>query len=266
MYKNGHVVDSPPVSPGPEKEVRIHDDNESLVAEPPTLPAAPLYRCPPFPSNDHPVFCPTRESIPLRLNFALYPVTRFSDEFWKKMWGQMVLVLDSYLVTPERRSTSTTTFFHPETEFIGIKYRLKIDCEKCHQPLVFRRGDIVDMSGTNSPSSRYVVETCQLIRGGFALPVHYRNFHGQGFTDTRDPCHPSFILQIPQSFCKSPLIPHLQALPLSTSGNSCPFSCPSPIMDASSSLANKEPTETLGDFLYMMDEYPAKKRSYFCIC
>jgi hypothetical protein len=48
---------------------------------------------------------PTRESIPLRLNFALYPVTRFSDEFWKKMWGQMVLVLDSYLVTPERRST-----------------------------------------------------------------------------------------------------------------------------------------------------------------
>jgi len=51
-----------------------------------------------------------------------------------------------------------------------------------------------------------------MIRDGRAyFPVHYREYYGQGFTNASDPRHPSFILDIPESFCHSLVALHLRA-------------------------------------------------------
>jgi hypothetical protein len=68
-------------------------------------------------------------------------------------------------------------------EFMGIKFRLKVDPSRCHSPLTVQCGDTVDICRTNTHIARHVVESCLLIRDG------------QGFTDTQDPRHPSFILE-----------------------------------------------------------------------
>jgi len=152
-----------------------------------------------------------------RLNFALYPPTRFSGKVWEKMWEEGTLVLDLYVATTEPtlsdicRSPSDI-YFRPETEFTGFEYRVKIDEDRCHKPLVIKAGNVIDILKTNTQYSRYIIDLCQMIRDGRAyFPVHYREYYGQGFTNASDPRHPSFILDIPESFCHSLVALHLRA-------------------------------------------------------
>jgi hypothetical protein len=135
--------------------------------------------------------------------------TRFSDSYWKEIWERSILVLEScasstpsMLVLPNTEDIiHTRTYFYVEHEFMGIPYRVKIDEEKCSQPLTVRCGDMVDINGTNTYHGRYIVDTCQLVKDGRAyLPVHYRQYYGQYFTNTYDLRHPSFILEIPARF------------------------------------------------------------------
>ena len=170
-----------------------------------------------FPPNDYPTRVPSRLNPELSPNFALYPVTVYTSWYWEKIWTKPVLVLDLYVKSIKADQLGAQspfhTYFHPETEFMGIKYRVTIEASRCHHPLTIRRGDTVDINGTNRFQSRYIVESCQLIRNGYAyLAVHFRAFHQQKFTDTRDPKHPSFILAVPETFCKTPLMPHLQPI------------------------------------------------------
>jgi len=181
-------------------------------------PPATTSRPPPvFPVNNYPVHYPRLLATPERLNFALYPPTRFSRKVWEKMWEKGMLVLDLYVATTEPtlsdicRSPSDV-YFRPETEFTGFKYRVKIDEDRCHKPLVIKAGNVVDILKTNTQYSRYIIDLCQMIRDGRAyFPVHYREYYGQGFTNASDPRHPSFILDIPESFCHSLVALHLRA-------------------------------------------------------
>jgi hypothetical protein len=209
------------------QSTQTSDDTESLTVEPST-PSTLSCAHMPFPPNDYPTLFPAKLNPESRLNFALYPVTRFQDWYWEEIWTRPTLVLDLY-VKPREVNLShthhlpTSTYFQPETEFIGIKYRVTIEADRCHrsQALEVRKGDTVDVCGTNRSHGRYIVEACQLIRNGHAyLAVHFHTFQEQGFTDTRDPCHPSFILEVPQSFCKSPLMSHLQP-PIPRRVNTC---------------------------------------------
>jgi len=98
----------------------------------------------------------------------------------------------------------------PNTKFMGFEYRVKIDEDWCHKPLVIKAGNVVDILKTNMQYSCYVIDLCQMIRDGRAyFPVHYREYYGQGFTNASDPCHPSFILNIPELFCHSLVVLHL---------------------------------------------------------
>ena len=181
---------------------------------PPTTTSRPP---PVFPVNNYPVHYPQLLSTQERLNFALYPPTRFSGKVWEKMWEEGTLVLDLYVATTEPtlsdicRSPSDI-YFRPETEFTGFEYRVKIDEDRCHKPLVVKAGNVIDILKTNTQYSRYIIDLCQMIRDGRAyFPVHYREYYGQGFTNASDPRHPSFILDIPESFCQSLVALHLRA-------------------------------------------------------
>ena len=138
-------------------------------------------------------------------------ITRF-----QQMWEEGTLVLDLYVATTEPtlsdicRSPSDI-YFRPETEFTGFEYRVKIDEDRCHKPLDIKAGNVIDILKTNTQYSRYIIDLCQMIRDGRAyFPVHYREYYGQGFTNASDPRHPSFILDIPKSFCHSLVAHHLQ--------------------------------------------------------
>ena len=64
---------------------------------PPTTTSRPP---PVFPVNsDYPVHYPQLLATQERLNFALYPPTRFSGKVWEKMWEEGMLVLDLYIAT-----------------------------------------------------------------------------------------------------------------------------------------------------------------------
>jgi len=153
--------------------------------------------------------------MPEQLNFALYPPTHFSGKVWEKMWEEETLVLDLYVATSmptlsDICRSPSDVYFRPETEFMGFKYRVKIDENRCHEPLVIKAGNVIDILKTNMQYSRYVIDLCQMIRDGRAyFPVHYREYYGQGFTNASDPCHPSFILDIPKSFSHSLVALHL---------------------------------------------------------
>ena len=173
-------------------------------------------RPPTFPINNYPIYYPRLLAPPEQLNFALYPPVRFPEKTWENMWEGGTLVLDLFVTATVPtlsdicRSPSDTYFQH-ETEFTGFDYRVQIDESRCHEPLVIKTGDIVNILNTNTQQSRYVVDLCQMIRDGRAyLPVHYRNYYGQGFTKASDPRHPSFILDIPTSFCHSLVALHLR--------------------------------------------------------
>jgi len=80
-----------------------------------------------------------------------------------------------------------------------------------YEPLVIKAGNVMDILKTNMQYSRYVINLCQMIHDGCAyFPVHYREYYRQGFTNTSDPRHPSFILNIPKSFCHSLVALHLR--------------------------------------------------------
>jgi len=171
---------------------------------------------PTFPINNYPMHYPRLLAPPEQLNFALYPPTRFPEKTWEKMWGEGTLVLDLFVTATAPtlsdicHSPSDTYFQHETTEFTRFDYCVQIDENWCHKPLVIKTGDIVNIFNTNTQQSRYVVDLCQMIRDGRAyLPVHYCDYYGQGFTKSEDPCHPSFILDIPTSFCHSLVAVHL---------------------------------------------------------
>lgn len=173
---------------------------------------------------NYPVYRPTFPPIPLdepgylqlepmeRLPFAQYPVSHFTQPDWDIIWERPAIDLDPYLITMEydNRPTSLPTVFHPEREFAGYSYRVELDASRLEKKIFFRRGTAVDIREINEPDGRYLVEYCQLIRDGIAyLPVHFREYHNQGFSTANDPRHHSFILAVPAFLCKSPFLPHL---------------------------------------------------------
>ena len=112
------------------QSTQTSDDTESLTVEPST-PSTPSCAHTPFPPNNYPTLFPAKLNPESRLNFALYPVTRFQDWYWEEIWTRPTLVLDLY-VKPREVNLShmhhlpTSTYFHPETEFMGIKYCVTI--------------------------------------------------------------------------------------------------------------------------------------------
>ena len=162
-------------------------------------PATTSHPPPVFPLNNYPVHYPRLLAMPEQLNFALYPSTRFSEKVWKKMWEEETLVLDLYIATTMPTLSNiccspSDVYFRPETEFTGFEYRVKKDKTQCHEPLVIKAGNVVDILRTNMQYSRYVIDLCQMIRDGCAyFPVHYCEYYGQGFINASDPRHPSFI-------------------------------------------------------------------------
>ena len=172
------------------------------------LPAT-ISHPPVFPVDNYIVHYPRLLAPIEQLNFALYPPTSFPEEHWEEMWQKGTLILDLHIATTiptlsEICRSPSDIYFRTETEFTGFDYRVKIDESRCHKPLVIKTGDIVDILKVNKPDGRYIVDLCQMIRNGRAyIPVHYRDYYGQGFTKTSDPRHPSFILDIPESFCHS---------------------------------------------------------------
>ena len=93
-------------------------------------------------------------------------------------------------------------------------YQVKFDQSRCDKPVHVKTGNAVDILRTNTFYGRYIVDSCQLIRDGQAyLAVHFRNYDRQGFTSTINPRHPSFILEIPQSFCQTSMMQHLLPWP-----------------------------------------------------
>ena len=193
-------------------------DNNSMSAEEIEWFGASTPSCPPtFPHNNHPVHYLRLLAPPEQMNFALYPPTHFSGKTWEKIWQEGTLVLDLYVATvaptlSDILRAPSDIYFRPEMEFTGFDYRVKIDENRCHEPLIVKAGDSVDILRTNMQHSRYIVDSCQLIRGGRAyLPVHYCDYYGQGFTNTLDSRHPSFILDVPESFRHSPVALRLRS-------------------------------------------------------
>ncbi len=150
-----------------------------------------------------------------RTPFAQYPVSHFPNDDWKKIWRRRPITLDHFAaptkyIRSDKDLSPKTTYFHVENEFAGYAYRVVIDPTQCLANLTFRRGTTVNICGVNDSKGQYVVEYCQLVRKGIAyLPVHFRQFDGQGFTSPFDPRHMSFILIIPVTFNRSPLLPEL---------------------------------------------------------
>ena len=173
--------------------------------------------CPPtFPINNYAIHYPRLLAGPEQLNFALYPPMCFPVETWENMWEGETLVLDLFVTATAPtlsdicRSPSDTYFQH-DMEFTGFDYCVQIDENRCHEPLVIKTSDIVNILNTNTQQSCYIVDLCQMIRDRRAyLPVHYRDYYGQGFTKASHPRHPSFILNIPTSFCHSLVALYLQ--------------------------------------------------------
>ena len=170
-----------------------------------------IYR-PTFP----PVSLKNRSYSPLdpiqHLPFAQYPVSHFAQQDWDKIWERTAINLDPYLITTDynNRQGSLPTIFHPEYEFAGYTYRVKLDATRLQTKIFFRHGTAVNVRDINEPDGQYLVDHCQLVRGGIAyLPVHFREYHNQEFSAVNDPRHYSFILTIPVELCKSPLLPHL---------------------------------------------------------
>jgi hypothetical protein len=135
--------------------------------------------------------------------------TLFTDSYWKMIWKGPILDLEYYatsipsflLLDNTKTPIATRTYFHLDDEFMGIPYRVKIYEENCPQSLSIQCGTMVDINGMNTLHSRYIVDYCQLIRNGHVyIPVHYREYYGQKFTNTYDLRHPSFILEIPIKF------------------------------------------------------------------
>jgi hypothetical protein len=65
------------------QSTQTSDDTESLTVEPST-PSTLSCTHMPFPPNDYPTLFPAKLNPESRLNFALYPVTRFQDWYWKR--------------------------------------------------------------------------------------------------------------------------------------------------------------------------------------
>ncbi len=172
-------------------------------------PPASISQPPVFPTNSYCIHYPRLLAPPEQLNFALYPPMCFHNNIWEMMWQGGSLVLNLYVATPmptlsDLCHSPSDIYFQPEMEFTGFDYRIKIDKSRCPEPLVIKSGDIVNILNTNMQHGRYIVDLCQMIRNGRAyFPVHYREYYGQGFTNASDPRHPSFILDIPESFCHS---------------------------------------------------------------
>ena len=170
----------------------------ATISPPPVLPA-----------DNFLVHYPCLLALIEQLNFALYLPTYFPENYWEEMWQKGTLVLDLYIATTmltlsEICSSPSDVYFRTETEFMEFDYCVKIDESQCHKPLVIKSGDIVNILKINKRDGHYIVDLCQMIRNGCAyIPVHYCDYYGQGFTKTLDPQHPSFILDIPESFCHS---------------------------------------------------------------
>ena len=170
--------------------------------------------------ENQPIHYPRSLAPAIRPYFALYTPSHFSLKRWEKMWNEPTLILDLYVssnnpTTSDQKSPATsTTYFYPEEEFMGIPYRVKFDQSRCDKPVHIKTGNAVDILRTNTFYGRYIVDSCQLIRNGQAyLAIHFRNYDRQGFTSTIDPRHPSFILEIPQSFCQTSMMQHLPPWP-----------------------------------------------------
>src|SRR6266581_197012 len=110
------------------------------------------------------------------------------------------------------------TIFHHELEFVRYVYHIKVDASwvkisaSWMKKISFTCGTTVNVSNINEPHRQYTVEYCQLIHDGIAyLPVHFREYHNQGFSTTNDPRHHSFILAIPVALCYSPFLLHLHS-------------------------------------------------------
>jgi len=179
-------------------------------------PATTSHPPPVFPVNNYPVHYSRLLAPPEQLNFALYPPARFPEKTWENMWEGGTLVLDLFVTATVPtlsdicRSPSNTYFQH-ETEFTGFDYCVQRDESQCHEPLVIKTGDIINILNTNTQQSRYVVNLCQMIcNGRVYLPVHYHDYYEQGFTKASDSRHRSFILDIPTSFCHSLVVLHLR--------------------------------------------------------
>ncbi len=204
-----------------EQVPQTDDDQVSLQADLSTITLEDLQ----FPPNTYAIRSPTAYSPEEAPFFALYPPTCFEDCHWQDLWQQPTLALDLY-VTPNSTSDATNrqsavmTYLQSETQFVGMNYRLRVEEARCDKHFEIRRGDSVNFLDANRRYGRYIVDACQWIEKGCAyLPVHYREYYSQGFTDTQDPLHPSFILDIPASFCKSNIRPHLQLLTEKTHRN-----------------------------------------------
>jgi len=117
-------------------------------------PPATTSRPPPvFPINNYPVHYPQLLVTPERLNFTLYPSTCFSGKIWEKMWEKGTLILNLYVATMPTLSdichSPSNVYFWPEMEFTGFKYCVKIDETWCHEPLVIKAGNVIDILKTH---------------------------------------------------------------------------------------------------------------------
>jgi len=87
---------------------------------------------------------------------------------------------------------------------MGFEYCMKIDETWCHEPLVIKASNVIDILKTNTQYSHYVIDLCLMIRDGCTyFPVHYCGYYRQGFTNASNPRYSSFILNIPKLFCHS---------------------------------------------------------------
>ena len=168
------------------------------------------FRYAPLPPATYPLVIPRPLCPGQQLNFALYSIFYFDQRQWQRIWKAPPISLDKYLVHFDNPHLPQPTYFHPETEFMGIPYRLKIDLGKCHDLQPLFQGNTVGVYDLNSRRHRYVIDSCQLIRDDVAyLIVHNRYFDDQGFTSVNDPRHPSFVLEVPDFFNKLLIQPHL---------------------------------------------------------
>ena len=152
-----------------------------------------------------------------RLPFAQYPPSHFTPEEWDEIWNQPAIDLDPYLTLTMYPGGTFPTVFHHELEFMGYAYHVNFDADwvkisaQWMKKISFTRGTAVNVHNINNCGGQYIVEYCQLIRNGIAyLPVHFREYHDQGFSTTNDPRHHSFILAVPVELCYSPFLPHLR--------------------------------------------------------
>lgn len=202
-------------SPLRVKCVHSAQTDDSLRAQPSN--SSQIYNVdeyPQFPPNKYQVRRPIIHPPETAPCFALYHVTTFDHEHWKRIWAEPSLILDPYVVplpnSDNQPRSIISTYFQEEQEFMGIRYRVRVDCSDL-EPVIIRRGVSVNICNLNTRHGRYIVDTCQLFREERAyLIVHFREYYNQAFSDTRDSQHPSFVLDVPKAFCKSLLMPHLR--------------------------------------------------------